>query len=82
MAKSAPGKHYRTGLSLVNAVGMFSDPVAAEAWFVEQRWSNGVACPDCGSVNIQTRTNRKPQPFRCNDCRKDFQRQDRNHNAR
>ena len=72
MARNAPGKHYRTGMSLVDAVEMFSDSVAAEAWFVEQRWPNGVACPDCGSVDIQTRTNRKPQPFRCNDCRKDF----------
>ena len=72
MARNAPGKHYRTGLSLIDAVEMFSDPVTAEAWFVEQRWPNGVVCPDCGSLDIQTRTNRKPQPFRCTDCRKDF----------
>ena len=72
MARNAPGKHYRTGLSLIDAVGMFSDPEQTERWFVEQRWPNGVGCSDCGSLNIQTRTNRKPQPFRCNDCRKDF----------
>ena len=72
MARNAPGRHYRTGLSLVDAVEMFSDPAAAEAWFVEQRWPVGVVCPDCGSLDIQTRTTRKPQPFRCNDCRKDF----------
>ena len=72
MAQSAPGKHYRKGLSLVQAVEMFSDPEFTEAWFVEQRWPNGTACPVCGSLNIQIRTNRKPQPFRCNDCRKDF----------
>ena len=47
-------------------------PTFAEAWFVEQRWPNGVACPGCGSLYIQHRVNRKPQPFRCNDCRKDF----------
>ena len=66
------GKSYRKGISLIEAVEMFSDPDFTEAWFVEQRWPNGIACPDCGSVNIQHRRTRKPQPFRCNDCRKDF----------
>ena len=51
---------------------MFADPDFTEAWFIEQRWPNGVACPGCGSLNIQTQRTRKPQPFRCNDCRKDF----------
>ena len=27
---------------------------------------------ECGSLNIQGRPTRKPQPFRCRDCRKDF----------
>ncbi len=72
MAQNAPGKHYRKGLSLVQAVEMFVDPDFTEQWFIEQRWPNGVACPGCGSLNIQTRRTRKPQPFRCNDCRKDF----------
>ena len=72
MAKSAPGKHYRKGLSLVQAVERFSDAEFTEQWFIEQRWPSGIACMDCGSLNIQHRTNRKPQPFRCNDCRKDF----------
>ena len=66
------GKSYRKGISLIEAVEMFSDPDFTEAWFVEQRWPDGIACPDCGSVNIQHRRTRKPQPFRCNDCRKDF----------
>ena len=51
---------------------MFADPDFTEAWFIEQRWPNGVASPGCGSLNIQTQRTRKPQPFRCNDCRKDF----------
>ena len=37
-----------------------------------QRWPNGVTCPFCQSKNIQERPTRKPQPFRCRDCRKDF----------
>ena len=72
MAQRAPGNHYRKGLSLVQAVEMFADPEFTEAWFVEQRWPDGVRCPVCDSNDIQHRTNRKPQPFRCNGCRKDF----------
>ena len=72
MAGKAPGKHYRKGITLMDAVQKFSDESKAEAWFIESRWPNGVACPKCGSLNIQERTTRKPQPFRCRDCRKDF----------
>ncbi len=72
MAVNAPGKHFRKGISLMEAVEMFSDLDFTEAWFVEQRWPAGVECPDCESQDIQHRTTRKPQPFRCNGCRKDF----------
>ena len=72
MARKAPGKHYRKGLSLVEAVQQFSDEQAVEDMFISARWPNGVACPKCGSLNVQERTTRKPQPFRCRDCRKDF----------
>ena len=72
MASSAPGKHYRKGISLIEAVEMFSDLDFTEAWFVAQRWPDGVECPACHSQDIQHRTTRKPQPFRCNGCRKDF----------
>ena len=72
MAHKAPGKHYRKGLSLIEAVRLFPDNETAEKWFVATRWPSGVACPACGSVNVQTRPTRKPQPYRCRDCRKDF----------
>ncbi len=72
MAKNAPGKHFRKGLSLMEAVQQFSDEQAVEGMFVKARWSGGIACPKCGSVNVQERPTRKPQPFRCRDCRKDF----------
>ena len=72
MAHNAPGKHYRKGLSLVEVTRMFPDNETAERWFVETRWPTGVACPKCGSFNIQERPTRKPQPYRCRDCRKDF----------
>ena len=72
MASRAPGKSYRKGISLAQAVGMFSDPEFTEQWFVDQRWPDGVECPRCDSRDIQCRKTRKPQPFRCNACRMDF----------
>ena len=72
MAQNAPGKHFREGLSLVELIEMFPDDAAAERWFTKNRWPDGVYCPACGSLNIQERPTRKPQPYRCRDCRKDF----------
>ena len=72
MAHKAPGKHYRAGLTLIELTRMFPDDAAAERWFVKTRWPDGVHCPSCGSLNVQDRKTRKPQPYRCRDCRKDF----------
>ena len=72
MARKAPGKHYRKDLTLVEAVQQFSDERNVETMFVEARWPSGIACPVCGSLDIQERPTRKPQPYRCRDCRKDF----------
>ena len=72
MSQSAPGKYYRRGITLIDAVRKFGDEAKAEAWFTQQRWPNGTACPYCGSLNVQARETRKPAPFRCRDCRKDF----------
>ena len=57
---------------LMELTEMFPDNETAEAWFVAQRWSSGVCCPECGSLDVQDRKTRKPQPYRCRDCRKDF----------
>ncbi len=74
MAHSAPGKHYREGLSFIEVADMFPDNLTAERWFVQTRWPNGVCCSACGSLNVQARPKRKPQPFRCRerDCLNDF----------
>ena len=69
---TGPGKSYRKGLTLVQLFEKFPDDDAAEKWFVEQRWPDGVCCTECGSMNVQVRRTRKPQPYRCRDCRKDF----------
>ena len=68
----APGQYYRQGMSLVEAVWEFSDEAKVEAMFIRARWPSGVACPECGSLSVKPRRTRKPQPFRCSDCRKDF----------
>ena len=68
----APGKASRQGLSIIELTEMFPDNETAEQWFIEQRWPSGVCCPECGSLDVQERKTRKPQPYRCRDCRKDF----------
>ena len=71
MAKG-PGKSYRKGISLMRIIKMFDTEEKAEAWFIEQRWPDGPICPFCESDQVSPRPTRKPQPFRCRDCRKDF----------
>ena len=70
--KSGSGKHYRKGVTIMDAVQKFDTEEKAEAWFIEQRWPDGVSCPFCESSRIATIANRKPQPFRCKSCRKHF----------
>ena len=74
MAHKAPGKHFRQGMTLIEAMRMFPDDAAAEAWFVKVRWPTGPACPYCGSVNVLGGAKHKTMPYRCREreCRKRF----------
>jgi len=74
MAKSAPGKHYRTGLSLMQIMDLFQNDREAEQWFEQSRWHDGISCPKCGSHDIYTRPEekRRNQPHRCRSCKSDF----------
>ena len=65
MTCKAPGKNYRKGLTAKEFYQMFPDNGSAEAWFVVRRWPNGVRCPKCGSVDVNTGAKRKGLPFRC-----------------
>ena len=67
MAHKAPGKSHRKGISLIEIMRQFPDDVTAEAWFIERRWPHGIACPHCGSVNVQTGAKHKTMPFRCRE---------------
>ena len=72
MAQKAPGKADRQGITLMQVIQRFSTEEAAESWFIECRWPDGMRCPRCNGDNVCERKNRKPQPFRCRDCRRDF----------
>ncbi len=72
-AHNAPGKHYRTGVSLVQAIQQFGDDAKAEAWFVARRWPNGIHCPKCDSDAISSRTSKRQTPeYHCKGCGKNF----------
>ena len=72
MAKNAPGKHYRKGLTLAALFDMFPDDTTAEQWFADIRWPDDVGCPRCGSINVQDGTTHPTMRYRCRDCRKFF----------
>ena len=72
MAHKAPGKHYREGMTLVEVIRQFPEDAAAERWFTEVRWPDGVHCSHCGSTRIQDGTAHRTMPYRCRDCRKWF----------
>ncbi len=72
MTQSAPGKAHRKGITLVEAVQLFSNEREVEEMFIEARWPNGIACPLCGSLTISQPKSRKPHPFKCLDCKKFF----------
>ena len=73
MAHQVPGKFFRKGITLADAVKLFADHETARQWFVERRWPNGVACPFCGSVNVQD-SQHKTMPYLCKEsaCGKRF----------
>ena len=72
MAKKGPGRAERQGVSVVELFEMFPNDVAAEQWFEQQRWPNGITCPRCDSKRYAVIPSRKPMPYRCKDCRKHF----------
>ena len=74
MVHKAPGKSHRKGISLIEIMRQFPDDATAEAWFIERRWPNGIFCPHCGSLNVQTGAKHKTMPYRCREkeCAKRF----------
>ena len=67
MAHTAPGKHFRVGISLIGIMEMFPDDAGAEAWFTKARWPDGPHCPYCGSVDVLSGASHKTMPYRCRE---------------
>ena len=52
-------------MSLAELLQKYPDDDAAEEFFVEQRWPDGVACPHCGNCDVQDGANHPDMSFRC-----------------
>ena len=59
-------------ISLYEFFKQFPDETAARLHFEKGRWSNGRACPHCGSVATSECKDHKPMAYRCKDCRSHF----------
>ena len=71
MAKKAPGKAHREGLTVVELMDMFPTEEAATEWFEAIIWPDGRHCPKCGSVRTREASHAK-MPYWCTDCRSYF----------
>lgn len=68
-----PGKYYREGISLIEAVNRFGDNDKAEKWLVAQRWPKGIRCVNCGDDRIISRSKGRQTPtYHCSWCGRDF----------
>ena len=71
MAKKAPGKVHREGLTVVELCDMFPTEELATAWFEDVIWPDGRHCPKCGSLRTREASHAK-MPYWCSDCRSYF----------
>lgn len=72
MAQSAPGRHERKGITLVQLFDKFPDDATAERWFVQSRWPDGVRCPHCNCDRVADKTAHANMRFRCRGCDRHF----------
>lgn len=69
----APGKSYRKGISLIEAVNQFGNDEVAEEWLVSRRWPDGIICVYCGGKEVSRRkSNRKTPQYQCKECERAF----------
>ena len=70
---SKPGKSYRKGITIKQALELWGDDQKANDWFVSKRWPNGIECPYCDSDNISNRKSKRQTPqYHCKTCGKNF----------
>ena len=71
MARKAPGKSHRKGMTIVQLMDMFPTEEAATEWFESVVWPDGRHCPKCGSLRTRAASHKK-MPYWCSDCRSYF----------
>ena len=59
-------------MSLFELTERFPDEDAAREWWENLQWPNGRYCPHCGSLDTREVASRRPQPYRCRDCKSYF----------
>ena len=69
---TGPGKYYRQGITLIQAVKMFDTREKGEALVCSETLAGRSCLPLCESKRIANVASRIPQPYRCKDCRKSF----------
>ena len=73
MAQTAPRRHYRQGLSVIELIQTFPTEEAARDWFENVRWPNGrTFCPRCGGNDVAPVKSGRPLPYRCKPCLRYF----------
>ena len=72
MAQTAPGKHHRQGLTIIELMEMFPTEDEAQKWFEDKIWPNGRHCPRCGNVDTVECGEGHPMPYRCHACNRYF----------
>ena len=68
MARKAPGKAHRKGLTLLEIADMFRDEDESRKWIEQERWQGSPHCPECGSLNVQCGAAHPRMTHRCRDC--------------
>ena len=63
----------RQKLSLTAMMTLFPDDAAAERWFIDARWPDGVTCPHCEKRNVASIQTKRPyMMWRCRPCNRTF----------
>ena len=57
---------FRKGILLKRFIKTYSMDAKAEAWFIRNRWPDGICCPKCGSTDVQTGC-KHAMPYRCRE---------------
>ena len=72
MARKAPDKAHREGITVIELMDMVPDETTATAWFEDVLWGGERYCGHCGSTRTKEVPNAKPMPYWCTDCRSYF----------